>query len=258
LAELLFFTKAMSNFFSVLPFFKRVMGSVQGVLPGLLLTGAITALAGWVAQWRFVEREGISALTLAIVLGMVVGNLGLEAVQGPCAEGVGFARNRLLRLGIVLYGLRLTLQDVAHVGWSGVVIDVIVVGGTFLLAVHAGTRWLRLDRDTAMLVGAGSAICGAAAVLATEPLLRAPAGKVAVAVATVVVFGTAGMFVYPALYHLAGQALGMSALQYGVYAGSTVHEVAQVVAAARARDHTKFSLARQQRGFAAWPNMSLP
>jgi uncharacterized integral membrane protein (TIGR00698 family) len=207
---------------------------LPAIVPGLLLTGGLTALAAWMAQWGFIAHEGISALTLAIVLGIIVGNLGLKKVQGRCAEGIAFARHRLLRLGIVLYGLRLTLQDVMQVGWPGVLTDAVMLSSTFMLAVYIGTRWLRLDRDTAMLVGSGSSICGAAAVLATEPVLRAPGGKVAVAVATVVVFGTLGMFVYPALYHLAGQALGMTPLQYGVYAGSTIHEVAQVVAAARA------------------------
>ncbi|MDR0458253.1 MAG: YeiH family protein, partial [Burkholderiaceae bacterium] len=206
---------------------------IQGCLPGLLLTGALTALAAWLAQWSLFARHGISALTLAIVLGMIVGNWGLKMVQGSCAKGIGFSRHWLLRLGIILFGLRLTLQDIRHVGWMGVLIDVIMLGSTFLLAVYIGTRWLRLDRDTAMLVGSGSSICGAAAVLATEPVLRAPGEKVAMAVATVVVYGTLGMFVYPVLYHLTGRALGMTLVQYGIYAGSTIHEVAQVVGAAR-------------------------
>jgi uncharacterized integral membrane protein (TIGR00698 family) len=81
-----------------------------------------------------------------------------------------------------------------------------------------------------MLIGAGSAICGAAAVMAAEPVVRGQAHKVSVAVATVVVFGTLGMFVYPMLYPY----LGLSEHAYGVYAGSTIHEVAQVVVAGRA------------------------
>ena len=229
--KLFFFLALMSTAY-IFPSPKTLFGAFQNRLPGLLLTGALTALAAWLAQWDFLARHGISVLTLAIVLGMIVGNLGLQAVQGPCVTGIGFARHRLLRLGIVFYGLRLTLQDVLHVGWSGVLVDAVMLSSTFGLAVYIGTRWLRLDRDTAILVGSGSAICGAAAVLATEPVLRAPSAKVSVAVATVVVFGTLGMFVYPVLYHLIGGALGMTPLQYGVYAGSTIHEVAQVVAAA--------------------------
>src|SRR3546814_3631409 len=76
----------------------------------------------------------------------------------------------------------------------------VMVGSVFGLAVLLGTRVFKLDRETAMLIGAGSAICGAAAVMATEPVVRAQAHKVSVAVATVVVFGTTGMFLYPWLY----------------------------------------------------------
>ena len=137
-------------------------------------------------------------------------------------------------MGVVLYGLRLTLQDIGHVGLAGVAIDALVLSSTFTLAYVIGTRWLKLDRTTALLIGAGSSICGAAAVMATEPVLRARAEQVTVAVATVVVFGTLSIFLYPALYDLnqhwpviAGGADG-----FGIYAGSTIHEVAQVVAAA--------------------------
>jgi uncharacterized integral membrane protein (TIGR00698 family) len=109
----------------------------------------------------------------------------------------------------------------------------------FLLAVWLGTRLFKLDRETSMLIGAGSAICGAAAVMAAEPVVKAQAHKVAVAVATVVVFGTVGMFLYPALYPY----LGIDAHAYGVYAGSTIHEVAQVVVAGKAISETAASVA---------------
>jgi uncharacterized integral membrane protein (TIGR00698 family) len=107
---------------------------------------------------------------------------------------------------------------------------------TFALAIWLGRRWLRLDGQTAMLIGAGSAICGAAAVLATAPLLKASAEKIAVAVATVVVFGTLAMLLYPALYALLHQLdmPGVGEWTFGIYTGSTVHEVAQVAAAGNA------------------------
>ena len=93
-----------------------------------------------------------------------------------------------------------------------------------------------MDHRTVALIGAGSSICGAAAVLATEPVVKGRAEDVSVAVATVVVFGTIGTFLYPALFHLnAAQGwLAVSEAQFGLYVGSTVHEVAQVVAAGEA------------------------
>lgn len=201
-----------------------------GFWPGLILVLAI-ALAGiGLSNLPWAKTTGLSALTLAIVLGIALGNTAFPAVAPRTGTGVDYAKGMLLRAGIVLYGFRVTFQDVMGVGLAGVVIDVIVVAGVFCAATWIGTRVLKLDRDTSMLIGAGSAICGAAAVLAAEPVIRAPAHKVSVAVATVVVFGTLGMFLYPWMYPY----LGLDAHAYGVYAGSTIHEVAQVVVAGRA------------------------
>lgn len=202
----------------------------RGFWPGLGLAAAIAAVAMGLTSLPALQSFGLSALTLAIVLGIAVGNTVFPAVAAQAGPGVDFCKSTLLRAGIVLYGFRVTFQEIAGVGWAGLAIDVVVVTTVFGLATWLGTRWLKLDRETSMLIGAGSAICGAAAVMATEPVVRGQAHKVSVAVATVVVFGTLGMFVYPWLYPY----LGMSEHAYGVYAGSTIHEVAQVVVAGRA------------------------
>ena len=197
---------------------------------GLLLAATIAAAGMALAQSSWARQWGLSALTLAIVLGIGVGNSVFPKIAAQTGAGVDFSKSTLLRLGIILYGFRVTFQQIAGVGWPGLVIDVVMIASVFTLALQLGTRVFRLDRDTAMLIGAGSAICGAAAVLATEPVVRGQAHKVSVAVATVVVFGTLGMFVYPLLY----PHLGVGEHAYGVYAGSTIHEVAQVVVAGRA------------------------
>jgi len=208
----------------------------RGRLPGLLLTGAVAAAAMGLAPLPWLQAHGISALTLAIVLGIALGNTLYPRLAVHAGAGVGFSKHWLLRAGIVLYGLRLTFQDIGQVGISGVLIDALVLTSTFALAWWAGTRWFGLEKESALLIGAGSSICGAAAVMAAEPVVRGRAEQVTVAVSTVVVFGTLAMFVYPLLYQL-NQAHGwipMSAQVYGVFTGSTVHEVAQVVAAGRA------------------------
>jgi uncharacterized integral membrane protein (TIGR00698 family) len=204
--------------------------------PGIALTGVLAALAIELGKVSWLQANGISALTLAIVLGMLVGNTVYPRLASASAAGVIFSKQTLLRAGIILYGLRLTFQDIADVGISGVTIDIIVLGSTFVLSWWMGTRIFGLDRKTAMLIGAGSSICGAAAVMATEPVVRGRAEQVTVAVSTVVVFGTVDIFLYPALYHLNSRyhLLAMSPTAYGIYAGSTIHEVAQVVAAGRA------------------------
>ncbi|GGP27779.1 membrane protein [Silvimonas amylolytica] len=202
-------------------------------MPGLALTLALAVVAMWLAGLPTLSSTGLSALTLAIVGGMVLGNTVYPAMGDTAGAGVGFSKQKLLRLGIILYGFRLTFQQIGAVGISAILIDALVLTSTLFIAYQVGTRWLKLDKQTALLIGSGSAICGAAAVLATEPVLRAKPSTVTIAVSTVVVFGTLAMFVYPALYpmvHHLGWAVSPQA--FGIYTGSTIHEVAQVVAAA--------------------------
>ena len=208
---------------------------LRRLVPGLALTILLAAAAIALGNIGWLQDHGFSALTVAIVLGMLVGNTVYPRIAAGSGAGVAFSKQNLLRLGVVLYGLRLTLQDIGHVGWSGVLIDTLVLGSTFALAYWAGTRWLGLDHNTAILIGTGSSICGAAAVMAAEPVVKARAEQVTVAVATVVVFGTVSIFLYPLLFNF-NQHWGIipgGAQGFGVYAGSTIHEVAQVVAAAR-------------------------
>ena len=171
------------------------------------------------AHWQ------LSALTIAIVLGMLLGN-ALGHLPAALEPGIAVAQQSLLRLGVVLYALRISFRDIAAVGLPGLALDVFVIASVLVLGTWAGRRWLGLDRDTAILTASGSAICGAAAVLAVQRVLRAGPDKVAIAVATVVLFGTLDIFLYPLLFPY----LGLDAHAFGLFTGATVHEVAQVVA----------------------------
>lgn len=206
------------------------------LLPGLLLCAALSAGAIMLDRVPWLQAHGLSALTLAIMLGFVVGNTVFPRLVDRCAPGVFYAKQYMLRLGIILYGFRLTFQDMGHVGLAGVLIDALVLTTTFSLAVVLGIRLFKLQRSTAMLIGIGSSICGAAAIMAAEPVLKARAEQVTVAVATVVVFGTLAIFVYPLLHSLNmhWQLLNTTDFAYGMFVGSTIHEVAQVVAAGAA------------------------
>ena len=167
-------------------------------------------------------QNGISPLTLAIVLGMALGNTVAAPYLPRITEGIAFSKGQLLRLGIVLYGFKITWAQLAFAGWPALFADVGVVCGTFALALWLGRR-LGIDRDTA------------AAVLAAQPVLKAKEADVGVAVATVVVFGTLAMFVYPLMAALLLPADGGGAwLGWGIYTGASVHEVAQVAAAGAA------------------------
>lgn len=206
--------------------------SLWHFVPGLALTAALTGAALWAGSFPAIAGAGFSALTLAILFGMVVGNTVYPKIWQPCDGGVIFAKQHLLRLGIILYGFRLTFAQIADVGVSGILIDVLTLSSTFFIACFLGQKVFGLDKHTSWLIGAGSSICGAAAVLATEPVVKAEASKVTVAVATVVIFGTIAIFLYPAMYPLLAH--WFTPETYGIYMGSTMHEVAQVVAASHA------------------------
>ena len=184
--------------------------------------------------WTNGRIVGLSSLTLAILLGMVIGNTVYPHVAERLNVGVAFAKGQILRLAIMFYGFKLTLTQVASVGMPAVMSGVLVLTSTFLITYWLGTRWLKVDKQTTLLIGSGASICGAAAVIAAEPVVKAEAHKVTIAVATVVVFGTIAMLLYPFLYHLGWLQPWLNAQQYGIYTGSTIHEVAQVVVAGNA------------------------
>lgn len=197
-----------------------------------LLTMVLTALSYGLSKSQVLLSLNISPLIIAIMLGMVVGNLFKQTVFTLTQTHViAISTKQILRLGIILYGFKITFTDIALVGWAGVLLACFVVFSTFFLALYVG-KWLGLDRESAILIGSGSAICGAAAVLATQSSIQAKAENAAVAVCTVVVFGTFSMLVYPLLY--SSGVLGLDAAQMGLLMGASLHEVAHAVAAGAA------------------------
>ncbi|OTA19639.1 membrane protein [Xenorhabdus beddingii] len=201
-------------------------------IPGLILTATLTAFAIYIGRIPWFINMGLGVLTLAILLGMGIGNTVYPFLKSTCDSGIHFSKHYLLRAGIILYGFRLTFQQITDVGAAGILIDVIMLSSTFFIALWVGRKFFQLDRQTVILIGAGSSICGAAAVMATEPVVKASASKVTVAVSTVVIFGTLAIFIYPWFYQLNVhyQWVNLSQEAFGIFSGSTVHEVAQVVA----------------------------
>ncbi len=197
---------------------------------GILFTALLAILAYFIAQFPLFLKLKISPLILAILIGIIIGNGFLNKFPDTWGYGIKFSQQKLLRLGIILFGFRITFQEIAKVGMKGLIIDSVIVASTLLIGIFIGIKILKIDRDTCILTTAGSSICGAAAVLATEPVLKSENYKTAVAVGTVVLFGTLAMFTYPiGLNHI-----NMAETYKGIYIGSTIHEVAQVVGAASA------------------------
>ena len=201
------------------------------VLHGILLIVLFSFSAFYIAGFEFVKSLSLSPLIVGIILGMLYANSLRNKLPETWVPGIKFCSKTVLRTGVVLYGFRLTFQQVAEVGANAIIVDAIIVVGTILLGILLG-KALRLDSQTSLMTSTGSAICGAAAVLGAEPVVRCEPHKTAVAVSTVVIFGTLSMFLYPIAYR-AGF-LGLTPEQMGIYAGSTLHEVAHAVGAGNA------------------------
>ena len=200
-------------------------------LHGILLIALFSCSAFYIAEFPFIKKLSFSPLIVGIILGMLYANSLRNRLPETWVPGILFCTKQILRTGIVLYGFRLTFQDVVNVGLPAVFIDIIIVTGTLLLGILV-SKLMKIDKDVALLTSTGSAICGAAAVLGAEPVVKSQPHKTAVAVSTVVIFGTISMFLYPAMYR-AG-ILELTPEQMGIYTGSTLHEVAHVVGAGNA------------------------
>ncbi|MBM9462392.1 putative sulfate exporter family transporter [Aeromicrobium sp. YIM 150415] len=183
-----------------------------------LLPLAVVAVAA-----LFLDGGPVSPLMLALVAGVLCAQLPWSTAS---IEVLG---KTTLRLGVVLLGLRLSADVVAQVGLAGIVIVVATIAATYIATQLVG-RWLGVEEDLRTLVAVGFSICGAAAIAGVQDLVRARREAVAQAVAMVTIFGSAMILIVPAVTRL----LELSDRQAAVWAGASVHEVAQVVAAASA------------------------
>jgi len=197
--------------------------AVWKVLPGV----AIAAALAWAARWLhgLAALSGISALMLAILLGMAIRNT--TGVSTAMQDGIRFSMRRLLRLAIMLLGFQISMHQIWQVGGPGFLIVTATLIGTFLFTVWLG-RKLGVDPKVTELIAAGTSICGASAVVATNTVTEGSDEDVAYAIAIITALGTASILLYP----LAAAAMGMPSPAYGLWTGASIHEIAQVIAAA--------------------------
>jgi len=191
--------------------------------PGLALTAII---AGVAFALRLIPGVAtLSPMILSVLLGVVLHN----SVGAPAGarEGVAFSLRFVLRFSIILLGLQITAGQAAELGVGGLATIATALLGTLAFTILMG-RALGVPRGLALLIGVGASICGASAVLAAKIAMAGDDEDAAYAVACVTVFGTLAMFAYP----LAENLLHLSPRAYGLWAGSSIHEIAQAVAAA--------------------------
>ncbi|MDE7443503.1 MAG: YeiH family protein, partial [Muribaculaceae bacterium] len=204
----------------------------SSMLHGVLLIALFACAAFYIGDAQIFKELSFSPMIIGIILGMIYANSLRNNLPDTWVPGIQFCSKKILRLGIILYGFRLTFQDIAAVGTAGILIDAIIVTLTIIGGYLIGSRILKMDSDIALLTSVGSGICGAAAVLGTESTIRTQPYKTAVAVATVVIFGTISMFLYPIAYR--SGLLPLTPEEMGIFAGSTLHEVAHAVGAGNA------------------------
>ena len=209
-------------------------------LHGILIILLFALAAFYIGDFEVVKSMSFSPMIVGIVLGMIYANTLRAALPATFTPGIQFCSKRILRLGIILYGFRLTLQDVTEVGIPAIIVDALMVAITICGGVMVG-KWLKMDKEISLLTSVGAGICGAAAVLGAESALRVKPYKTAVAVSTVVIFGTISMFLYPVLYR--NGVFSISPELMGIFTGASVHEVAHVVGAGNAMGESVGSVA---------------
>jgi uncharacterized integral membrane protein (TIGR00698 family) len=206
----------------------------NGTLYGIIFVAIFASSATFIAALSPMKALGLSPLVIGIVMGIFYANTLHNQTPKAWQTGITFSAKKVLRFAIVLYGFRITFQQIAEVGMDGFLVSLIMLSSTLILGSWLGYKVFGMEKDTSILTASGASVCGAAAVLATEPVLKAEEYKTAIAVSMVVLFGTISMFLYPVMYETlikdASGFLHMDPRTFGIYVGGTIHEVAQVVA----------------------------
>jgi uncharacterized integral membrane protein (TIGR00698 family) len=205
-------------------------GLALAVLVMLAAQPLAAAAGAWVLRAQGVSPEGraspVSAIMVAIVLGMVIANVvRLPAILGP---GLQLGIKKVLRLGIILVGIKLSFLDVVKLGAWGVPVVVVLIAAAVALTVALGRR-LGVSDKLAMLAAASTSICGVTATVAVAPTIDADDREVAYTIANVTLFGLVAMFAYPWVAHALFAAAPGAA---GLFLGTSIHETAQVMGAA--------------------------
>ncbi|MBI2860160.1 MAG: putative sulfate exporter family transporter [Chloroflexi bacterium] len=210
-----------------------VKDGFREVLDGALLSLVFAVLA--FLTWWFLRDTWLkfSALLWAFTYSIIAVNLVPALTGDRFRAGIEFASSPLLRRSIALLGLTVSASVWVKLGGPGVALVLINLVFAFAFAIFLCKYVLRLNDPLAILVGVGTSICGASAVAATAPAIKARAEETGLSLAVITLFGLLAMFAYPALFSgPLGGWLGMDPLAYGIWAGTGIHETAQVIAAA--------------------------
>ncbi|MFC1918010.1 YeiH family protein [Chloroflexota bacterium] len=215
--------------------FDGTIREVPGLLPGVLLAVALVALFIWLTDLLNTAlgfKGLVSYILVVIIAGILVRNIfRVPAIFSP---GISFCLKKLLRLGIILMGIRLSIFAVLEIGAWGIPIVATCVLAGLVLTIFFG-RLLKIPDRLATLIAVGTGICGASAIVAAAPGINAKEEEVAYAVANITIFGIIAMVAYPFLAHWIFS--GDTTLA-GLFTGTAIHETAQVAASGLIYDQT--------------------
>lgn len=199
---------------------------LAGWVPGVVIATA-AALLAWGLHVLF---PVIPLLTATVALGIIVAQFppARREITGSLAPGLSVASKTFMRIGIVLLGLKLSLIDIAQLGWLTILLVIVIVILTFAATLWFG-KLARLPKHEPLLIATGFSICGASAIGAMSGAVKAKDSEAATPIALVTLCGTLAIAVLPLLWH----PLGLSAEQFGHWVGASVHDVGQVVATAQ-------------------------
>jgi uncharacterized integral membrane protein (TIGR00698 family) len=201
----------------------RMIDKKMNFISGMTITFIISLIA---KALSFIPGIAIvGQLVLALILGMLWRSM--FRIKKEYSLGVDFSSKSLLRLGIILLGMRLNLLDIYHAGISVFLIALINLLFA-LIVVYMLTRWLGVEKKIGLLTACGTAICGAAAIVALAPQLKANQEEISTSVAVIAVLGTIFTIGYTFIYSL----FGLTPIAFGIFSGATLHEIAHVIAAA--------------------------
>jgi uncharacterized integral membrane protein (TIGR00698 family) len=200
---------------------RSIAPGLRSIAPGLAAAVVVALVARFVIGYL---PSYVAEVTIAILIGIIIGSLGGSRLA-PLAPGLAFTAQRVLRLGIILLGARLSLGEIARIGLPATVVVIVTMAASFAI-VLLFARIVHIEGRLALLIAVGSAVCGNTAIVATAPVIGARPRDVAYAVATITLFGTLAVFLYPAI----GRALAVPQPAFGLWAGVAVHDTSQVLA----------------------------
>jgi uncharacterized integral membrane protein (TIGR00698 family) len=215
---------------------KNILGvtvnDIPQLLPGVIAVSALAWFSIWLSKFIGVDLLGfdktpVSAVMLAILLGLIIG--AIIPMPASIKPGLKFSVKKVLRLGIIMLGIRLTIFDVFKLGAYGVPIVVLCIIGALFITTRIN-KWLNLPERLGTLIAVGTSICGVSAIVATGPAIDAEEEESAYAVAVITIFGLVATLVYP---YLANFVFAADPVKVGLFLGTAVHDTSQVVGSAK-------------------------